>query len=54
VRLSKNYKDDEISKFFVANFIENENLWIGDALDSQAEIKYKEWQKKNTKHELYF
>ena len=46
VKLSKDYKDDEISKFFVANFIENENLWIGDALDSQAEFKYKEWQKR--------
>ena len=46
VKLSKSYKDDEISKFFVANFIENENLWIGDALDSQAELKYKEWQKR--------
>ena len=46
VKLSKNYKDDEISKFFVANFIENENLWIGDALDSQAEFQYKEWQKR--------
>jgi hypothetical protein len=46
VKLSKNYKDNEIAKFFVANFVENENLWIGDALDSQAEFKYKEWQKR--------
>ena len=46
--MSKSYKDDEISKFFVANFIENENLWIGDALDSQAEMKYKEWQKRKS------
>jgi len=46
VKLSKNYKDDEIVKFFVANFIDDEFLWIGDALDSQSEIKYKEWQKR--------
>ena len=46
VRLSKNYKDDEIAKFFVANFIDDENLWIGEALDPQAELRYKDWQKR--------
>ena len=45
-KLAKNYNDDEIIKFFVANFVENETLYIEDALTEQAELLYKDWQKR--------
>ena len=46
VKLAKNFKDEEIVKFFVANFIDDENMWIGEALDTQAEICYTNWNKR--------
>lgn len=46
IKLAKNFKDDEIVKFFVANFVDDENMWIGEALDTQAEIRYTEWTKR--------
>jgi len=46
VKLAKNFKDDEIIKFFVANFVNDENMWIGDALDTQAEVCYTNWNKR--------
>mgnify|MGYP001175791326 CR=1 FL=1 len=45
-KLSKNYKDEEIKTFFVANFVDNENFWITDTLTEQAEISYRDWQKR--------
>lgn len=46
IKLAKNFKDEEIVKFFVANFIDDENMWIGDALDTQAEVCYTNWNKR--------
>ena len=39
-------KDEEIKTFFVANFVDNENFWITDTLTEQAEISYRDWQKR--------
>ena len=37
-------KDDLVS-FLVANFVENENVWIGDLLTEDAEVKFRKHQK---------
>ena len=45
-KLAKTYKDEEIKTFFVANFVDNENFWITDTLTEQAEVSYRDWQKR--------
>ena len=37
-------KDDLVS-FLVANFVENENVWVGDLLTEDAEVNYRKHQK---------
>ncbi len=37
-------KDDLVS-FLVANFVENENVWIGDLLTEDAEVNFRKHQK---------
>ena len=31
IRLSKIYKDEELTKFFVSNFVKSKDLWVGNA-----------------------
>ena len=38
------HKDDLVS-FLVANFVENENVWVGDLLTEDAEVKFRKHQK---------
>lgn len=45
-KVSKRYSD-EIEKFYVANFIENNNLWVNDLLSDVCETKFASWKKKN-------
>ncbi len=45
-KLARNYNDDEIKEFFVANFVDSETFYIEDALTEQAELLYKDWQKR--------
>ena len=37
-------KDDLVS-FLVANFVENENVWVGDLLTEDAEVNFRKYQK---------
>jgi len=37
-------KDDLVS-FLVANFVENENVWVGDLLTEDAEVNFRKHQK---------
>lgn len=46
VRLSKIYKDEELVKFFVSNFVMKSNLWIGDAVLPEARQVYLQWKGK--------
>lgn len=46
VRLSKIYKDEELIRFFVSNFVSKTNLWIGDAVLSEARQVYLQWKGK--------
>lgn len=55
VKVSKRYKDDEIVPFFIANFISNENIWIGDLVNNiDAEKVYSEWSKRIEGLTYYF
>lgn len=44
-RIAKQYQKKEVlEKFFVANFIENNAMWIGDAVESEATDVYTAWR----------
>ena len=53
-RISKKYQDDQIINLFVANFLNNENVWIGDFLTNQMEDVYTEWCRRNESIEYNF
>ena len=44
-RVEKKYSK-KLTEFFLANFIERGDLWIGDLVDEDADIAYKNWQKR--------
>jgi len=46
-KLLKKYTKAEIIQFFVANFAEDEDLWIGDlVLNMESELRYIDWKKR--------
>jgi len=53
-KISKKYKDDEIVNFFVANFLTNENIWVGDLLTSETESVYCDWRRRRESIEYIF
>lgn len=53
-KISKKYRDDEIVNFFVANFLMNENVWVGELLTSETEEVYTEWKRRNESIEYIF
>ena len=45
-KLSRKYiNQDELINFIVANFVENEKIWVGDLLQEESDIIYKKHQK---------
>ena len=42
-RICKLYDDKEYEFLLVANFLENENLWIGDILSDECRQKFQNW-----------
>jgi hypothetical protein len=44
-KLAKKYNEQELLEFFVSNFLMNDQLWIGDAFDSQCDQVYTEWKR---------
>lgn len=45
-KLSRKYSNkDEMIGFIVANFVENNNTWIGNLLDDESESNYRKHQK---------
>ena len=46
IRLSKIYKDDELIKFFVSNFIKTNDLWVGNITSTEGRQNYITWKAK--------
>jgi len=46
IRLSKIYKDEELTKFFVSNFVVTKNLWVGNATSPEGRSNYIAWKTK--------
>ena len=46
IRLSKIYKDDELTKFFVSNFVKSKDLWVGNATSPEGRSNYIAWKTK--------
>ena len=46
IRLSKIYKDEELTKFFVSNFVKSKNLWVGNATSPEGRSNYIAWKTK--------
>lgn len=53
-RIAKKYNKQEIVELFVANFLMNENVWIGDFLTSEQESVYVQWRKRQESIEYTF
>lgn len=45
-KIAKKYPRAKLTDLFVANFVDNPELWIGDLLDDTSEEIYNEWQKR--------
>ena len=48
-RMSRKKSDDEITQYFISNFISSEDptkVWIGE-INQNGETNFKEWQKRN-------
>jgi hypothetical protein len=45
-KLAKKFSDEDLKKFFIANFLQNENVWVQDLLSQEA---YEIFVKFNTK-----
>ena len=46
IRLSKIYKDEELTKFFVSNFVKTKDLWVGNATSAEGRQNYIAWKAK--------
>jgi len=46
-KLAKKYSDEELKKFYLANFVTNENVWIQDLLCHEAQDIYIQFTKRN-------
>ena len=45
-KLERNYRNNELVYFFVANFLDNDSSWSGSLVGSESEKKYLEWRKR--------
>jgi hypothetical protein len=45
-KIAKKYSKAKLIDLFVANFVGNPDLWIGDLLDETSEEVYTQWQKR--------
>ena len=46
IRLSKIYKDEELTKFFVSNFVVTKDLWVRNATSAEGRQNYIAWKAK--------
>lgn len=45
-KLSRRYSLDDLKNFYIANFLSGSGNWVGELMESDAEKRYKEWQKR--------
>jgi len=45
-KLSHKYDSDTILEYFVAQFVKDQNLWIGNIFSKECETNFIEWKKK--------
>ena len=45
-KLSRTYNSTNVVDYFVSNFVNNSNLWVGDIIGSTGDESYKEWSKR--------
>ena len=45
-KLSRTYDSATVVDYFVSNFVNNSNLWVGDIIGSTGDESYKEWSKR--------
>lgn len=45
-KISIKFDAEQFEKYLVANFVENDDIWIGDILDDKAKTNYLEWIKR--------
>ena len=46
MRLSKIYKEDELTKFLVSNFVKTNDLWVGNITSPEGRETYISWKAK--------
>ena len=46
IRLSKIYKEDELTKFLVSNFVKTNDLWVGNITSPEGRQTYIAWKAK--------
>ena len=44
IRLSKIYKEDELTKFLVSNFVKTKNMWVGNVTSPEGRSNYIAWK----------
>lgn len=45
-KLSRKYSDAELKHFYIANFLEHSDAWVGDLCDESAHQTYIKWKKR--------
>lgn len=45
-KLSRKYNIDELKNYYIANFLEHNDKWVGDMTGPTGEENYKKWQKR--------
>ena len=46
IRLSKIYKDEELTKFLVSNFVKGREMWVGNVTSPEGRSNYIAWKAK--------
>ena len=46
IRLSKIYKEDELTRFLVSNFVKTKNMWVGNVTSPEGRSNYIAWKAK--------
>ena len=46
IRLSKIYKEDDLTKFLVSNFVKTKNMWVGNITSPEGRQNYIAWKAK--------
>jgi len=53
-KLSRTYNSTTVVDYFVSNFVNNTNLWVGDIIGSTGDESYKEWSKRIESLHYYY